>query len=183
MKMRFSRPSAPSVALASCLALAFAAGPAQSGSQEPFHAARSAPEKALNEIFHHSDNDDNLSEFVLKRPGTTRKRTKATPRCSPQTSWRLGPARKRNWFSTTAKANISMAKFAASTTAPSPAATRRATRAIASEQKRPTIAKRSFPRDGREKRRAPMVRNIEWRKRAGAGGSTASIAAMARSSI
>jgi hypothetical protein len=76
MKMRFSRPSAPSVALASCLALAFAAGPAQSGSQEPFDAARSAPEKALNEIFHHSDNDDNLSEFVLKRPWYDAKKDK-----------------------------------------------------------------------------------------------------------
>jgi hypothetical protein len=76
MKMRFSRPSALFAALISCLGLACAAGPALSGSPEPFHAAHSAPEKALNEIFHRSDNDDNLSEFVLKRPWYDAKKDK-----------------------------------------------------------------------------------------------------------
>jgi hypothetical protein len=55
------------VAVFTCCAVVVSAAPG-AGSEQPFHAARSAPEKALDEILRRSDHDDNLFEFVLKRP-------------------------------------------------------------------------------------------------------------------
>jgi hypothetical protein len=54
---------------AACAALVSAATAAEAGSSDAFHAARSVPEKVLDEIIRRSDKDDNLFYYILQRPG------------------------------------------------------------------------------------------------------------------
>jgi hypothetical protein len=48
---------------------AWATTAAEAGSPDPFHAARSAPERALDAIIRRSDKDEKLFDYILKRPG------------------------------------------------------------------------------------------------------------------
>ena len=76
MRFKISRPLL--LVAAALVSIAFVA--AQSAAEEPFHAARSAQEKALNEILLLSDRDDNLFDFVLKRPWYDAKKDKGYAR-------------------------------------------------------------------------------------------------------
>jgi hypothetical protein len=89
-----SRISTPLWLVAAVIPIAFAA--AQSAAEEPFHAARSPPEKALVEILLLSDRDDNLFDFVLKRPGYDAKKDKGYARLftkGPLAAWAGAEAR------------------------------------------------------------------------------------------
>jgi hypothetical protein len=54
---------------AACAAAMSSASATEAGPRQPFHAARSVPEKALDAIIRRSDKDDNMFNYVLKRPG------------------------------------------------------------------------------------------------------------------
>jgi hypothetical protein len=183
MKMRFSRSSAPSAALASCLALASAAGAAQPGSQEPFHAARSAPEKALDEIFHRSDNDDNLSEFVLKRPWYDAKKDKGYAPLFTQNLLTAWAGAEAQLVQHDCQGKYLDGEICGIDYSPITCGNATSDKGYVFRTKQADDRSASFSRDGRDQRRATRVCNTAWRKRPGAGGSTGSIAAMARSSI
>lgn len=68
MKFKFSIIYVFLFAWVSCAPPALAEIALQPSPQESFHAAQSAPEKALDNIIRNSDADSNMFDYVLKRP-------------------------------------------------------------------------------------------------------------------